>query len=99
MSSSYGEKLKEIRNAEGLTQPAFAELTGVSLGAIRNYETGQREVGLSVLDKIIKHERFTKYTLWLMSGHTAEEAGQVSPALSPDGQGTISKRQSDQKVG
>lgn len=99
MSSSYGEKLKEIRKAEGLTQPAFAEITGVSLGAIRNYETGQREVGLSVLDKIIKHERFTKYTLWLMTGVSTPETGQVSPALSPDGQGVISNPQSGQKVG
>lgn len=99
MSSSYGEKLKEIRNAEGLTQPALSELTGVSLGAIRNYETGQRDVGLSVLDKIIKHERFRKYTLWLMTDQIAPESGQISPALSPDGQSGTSSTPNDQKVG
>ena len=99
MSSSYGEKLKEIRNAEGLTQPALSELTGVSLGAIRNYETGQRDVGLSVLDKIIKHERFRKYTLWLMTDQIAPESGQISPALSPDGQNSITNPQSGKKVG
>lgn len=99
MSSSYGEKLKEIRNAEGLTQPALSELTGVSLGAIRNYETGQRDVGLSVLDKIIKHERFRKYTLWLMTDQIAPESGQISPALSPDGQNSITNHQSGKKVG
>jgi len=99
MSSNYGEKLKEIRNAEGLTQPALSELTGVSLGAIRNYETGQREVGLSVLDKIIKNERFSKYTLWLMTDQIAPESGQISPDLSPDGQEDTTNSQKIHKAG
>ncbi|MGP3034236.1 helix-turn-helix domain-containing protein [Serratia ureilytica] len=99
MSSGYGEKLKAVRSAEKLTQPELAELTGVSLGAIRNYETGQREVGLGVLDKIIKHPRFEKYALWLMTGKEMPEAGQISPALSPDGQKSTFNRQSGQKVG
>ncbi|WP_336195371.1 helix-turn-helix transcriptional regulator [Hafnia paralvei] len=99
MSSSYGEKLKAIRVSEGLTQPAFSELTGVSLGAIRNYETGQRDVGLSIIDKVINHPRFEKYMMWLMSNKTSEAAGQISPALSPNGQEGISSTQKDQKVG
>ena len=99
MSSSYGEKLKAIRVSEGLTQPAFSELTGVSLGAIRNYENGQRDVGLSIIDKVINHPRFEKYMMWLMSNKTSEAAGQISPALSPDGQEDISSPQKDQKVG
>lgn len=99
MSSGYGEKLKQMRNAEKLTQPELAELTGVSLGAIRNYETGQREVGLGVLDKIIKHPRFEKYTMWLMTGKAMPEVGQICPALSPDGQNSISNNQNGQKVG
>lgn len=99
MSSGYGEKLKEVRNAEGLTQPALAQLTGVSLGAIRNYETGQREVGLNVLDKIIKHERFKKYALWLMTDQVAPESGQISPALSPDGSHKTSGHLKHKKAG
>ncbi|CNI40671.1 helix-turn-helix domain-containing protein [Yersinia mollaretii] len=99
MSSRYGEKLKDIRKAEGLTQPEFSSETGVSLGAIRNYETGQRDAGISVIDKIVNHERFKKYALWLMTDATAPESGQISPALSPDGQENISKNQNDRKVG
>uniref|UniRef100_A0A3B0MJE3 HTH cro/C1-type domain-containing protein n=1 Tax=Arsenophonus endosymbiont of Trialeurodes vaporariorum TaxID=235567 RepID=A0A3B0MJE3_9GAMM len=81
MSSEYGEKLRKIRRAEKLTQPEFSQLTGVSLGAIRNYETGQRDVGLSVIDKIVKHPRFGKYTMWLMRGEVNPEAGQIEPAF------------------
>ncbi|HGE8356109.1 TPA: helix-turn-helix domain-containing protein [Serratia marcescens] len=99
MSSGYGEKLKAVRNAEKLTQPELAQLTGVSLGAIRNYETGQREVGLGVLDKIVKHPQFEKYTMWIMTGKTMPEVGQICPALSPDGQNSTPNHQSGRKVG
>lgn len=99
MSSGYGEKLKELRKAEGLTQGGFSELIGIGLSTIKNYETGQKEVGLAVIDKIIKHPQFTKYALWLMTGNTAPESGQISPALSPDGQENISKNQNGLKAG
>lgn len=92
MSISYGKKLKEIRKAEGLTQPEFSALTGVSLGAIRNYETGQRDVGLSVIDKIVKHPRFGKYTMWLMRGEANPEAGQIEPAFSLSGSEVSEKK-------
>ncbi|MGQ8702859.1 helix-turn-helix transcriptional regulator [Serratia marcescens] len=86
MSSSHAEKLKVIRKAEGLTQVAFAEEVGLALSTVRNYETGQREVGLSIVDKVVNHPRFEKYMMWLMSDKTSEAAGQISPTLSPDGQ-------------
>ncbi|SPP32488.1 hypothetical protein ARAF_2654 [Arsenophonus endosymbiont of Aleurodicus floccissimus] len=95
MSSEYGEKLRKICRAERLTQPEFSQLTGVSLGAIRNYETGQRDVGLSVIDKIVKHSRFGKYTMWLMRGEANPEAGQVEPAFSLSGSEISEKK--DQK--
>uniref|UniRef100_A0A3B0M272 HTH cro/C1-type domain-containing protein n=1 Tax=Arsenophonus endosymbiont of Trialeurodes vaporariorum TaxID=235567 RepID=A0A3B0M272_9GAMM len=82
MSSEYGKKLKDIRHAEGLTQPEFSALTGISLGAIRNYETGQSGVGLNVIDKIVKNPKLNKYTMWLMSDKTAPSAGQIAPALA-----------------
>ncbi|WP_439413068.1 helix-turn-helix transcriptional regulator [Enterobacter ludwigii] len=99
MSSSYGKKLREIRLAEGLTQPKFAELTGVSLGTIRNYETGQTEVGLQVLSKVLAHPLFEKYALWLMTDKSAPVAGQISPPLSPDGHGNSTKLLNILKVG
>ncbi|HGJ5855626.1 helix-turn-helix domain-containing protein [Arsenophonus nasoniae] len=85
MSSQYGEKLKSIRHAEGLTQPEFSKLTGISLGAIRNYETGQSGVGLNVIDRIVKHPKLKKYTMWLMMDEINPEVGQIEPAFSLDG--------------
>ncbi|WP_315903399.1 helix-turn-helix domain-containing protein [Photorhabdus kleinii] len=100
LSSSYAKKLKLIRKAEGLTQVAFAKELGVGLSTVKNYETGRREAGLSIIDKITNHPRFEKYTMWLMSNKTLEMAGQISPALSPDGRDddTYNSR-SGQKVG
>ncbi|EAV5088660.1 helix-turn-helix transcriptional regulator [Salmonella enterica] len=99
MSSSYEKKLREIRKSEGLTQAEFAEVTGVNIGTIKNYESGKREVGLSVVDRVIKSRDFEKYTMWLMTGKTNEAAGQISPSLSPDGQKRTLPSQTFRKTG
>lgn len=99
MSSSYEEKLKAIRLAEGLSQAAFSEITGINIGTIKNYEGGKREVGLSVIDRVLKSQDYTKYTMWLMTGETNEAAGQISPSLSPDGLESTSTRQKRLKIG
>lgn len=83
MSTNYGKKLRLIRIEEGLTQMQMRDLTGISLGSIKGYETG-REVGLSIIDRIINHSRFQKYTLWLMTGETIEKAGQIAPKGAED---------------
>jgi transcriptional regulator with XRE-family HTH domain len=38
----FCERLQDLRVAKGLTQPALAELAGVSAGALRNWEQGRR---------------------------------------------------------
>ena len=78
MSTIYGKKLRLIRIAEGLTQMQMRDLTGISLSSIKGYETG-REVGLSIIERVVAHTLFQKYTLWLMTGETAEKAGQIAP--------------------
>jgi transcriptional regulator with XRE-family HTH domain len=40
---TFGEKLKELRTQTGLTQVQLAELSGVPLGTIRDYEQGKRD--------------------------------------------------------
>ncbi|WP_250552416.1 DNA-binding transcriptional regulator, partial [Escherichia coli] len=40
LSIDYAKKLRQIRKAEGLTQKQFADITGLSLATIRNYESG-----------------------------------------------------------
>lgn len=98
-SRDHAQKLRQIRKAEGLTQSTFAEMIGIALSTVKNYESGQREVGLAIIDVVLKHARFEKYTLWLMSGKTAPVAGQIAPPLSPDGQDDRKSRHSTQKVG
>ncbi|MGX5054365.1 helix-turn-helix domain-containing protein [Enterobacter asburiae] len=84
-SSDRGKKLRAIRKAEKLTQKQFSEVSGVPFGTVRNYEAGQFEVGLKVIDAVLAVERFEKYMMWLMNGKTKPEIGQISPALSLDG--------------
>ncbi|WP_334644901.1 helix-turn-helix transcriptional regulator [Klebsiella aerogenes] len=99
MSSELSEKLKQIRDSEGLSQAKFAELTGISISTIKKYEVGIIEPGGITLRKITTHETFKKYTLWLMSDETNESAGQISPPLSRSGQGNTSSPRNAKKVG
>jgi transcriptional regulator with XRE-family HTH domain len=74
------EKLKVMRQAEGLTQMQLCELTGINISTWKSYELQRRkEVSSLELLKITRHPRFKKYTLWMMCDETATECGQVSP--------------------
>ncbi|BBT15134.1 hypothetical protein WP8S17C03_11830 [Metapseudomonas otitidis] len=75
-----GEKLRLIRAREQLTQGQMAELVGLSVDTLKNYELARRrEISALALLKVTTHPLFTKYTLWLMADQVAPEAGQVSP--------------------
>lgn len=99
MSSDRGKRLKDIREAEGYSQAGFAELTGINIGVIKNYESGRSGAGISVIDRVIGTRDFSKYTLWIMTGESNEAAGQISPTLSPDGSNNTSDHQKGQKAG
>lgn len=76
------EKIRPIREAEGLSREEFANLVGISKRTIQNYEQGQRDsIASDQLEKITEHPRFEKYALWLVTGKTAPEAGQISPQI------------------
>ncbi len=77
-----GKKIKAIRISEELTQDAFCQLIDIPLVSLKNYELGKRSVNEKNLTKITNHERFKKYTFWLMTGDTLPESGQVSPDFS-----------------
>ncbi|HEI3213766.1 TPA: helix-turn-helix transcriptional regulator [Escherichia coli] len=93
------EKLKAIRKAEGLTQTKFSEISGIALGTIKNYESGQKEPGLSVVLRVTNAEPFKKYTLWLMTDDVAPEAGQVSPVVAHSGPEETTSLPSGRKTG
>lgn len=42
MSIEISNKLKAIRESEGLSQAKFADLIGIAVGTVKQYETGIR---------------------------------------------------------
>lgn len=50
MKTTLAERLKEARNAQGLTQKALGELVGVSQAAIQKIETGKAEQTTKLVD-------------------------------------------------
>jgi transcriptional regulator with XRE-family HTH domain len=61
---SFGEKLKAMRKAAGMTQAGLAEASGVPIGTIRDYEQLKREPLLLTAAKIaralsVRLEEFT----------------------------------------
>jgi transcriptional regulator with XRE-family HTH domain len=51
---TFGEKLRELREAAGLTQAALAAASKVPIGTIRDYEQVRREPLLSTAFKLAK---------------------------------------------
>ncbi|CAM6897103.1 helix-turn-helix domain-containing protein [Morganella morganii] len=99
MSIEYGHKLRQIRKHEGLTQKAMSDLTGITVSAIKGYETQGIKVGISIIERVLNVEEFQKYTMWLMTDKTNEVAGQISPTLSPDGAEKDPSHHSERKIG
>jgi transcriptional regulator with XRE-family HTH domain len=81
LSIDYAEKLRAIRKAEKLTQKQFSELTGLSSGTVRNYETGVTQARAEVMERVLQVDLFEKYTLWLIHDKTVPAAGQIAPSL------------------
>ncbi|WP_145570729.1 helix-turn-helix domain-containing protein [Yersinia bercovieri] len=99
IESSVGEKIRQIREAEGLTRKEFADLLDISYSSLTNYEIRGIQVTEKILTSLAKHVKFKKYALWLISGDTAPEVGQIAPTLSPCGQEETTLPHSDQKIG
>ncbi|BBA64137.1 helix-turn-helix transcriptional regulator [Klebsiella pneumoniae] len=98
--TSIGEKIHLMRKAEGLSRREMSEITGISANNLKNYESIGRQIPGDYLAVILENPRFEKYTLWLMTGNTAPEAGQIAPALSLDGQEvSATSRRSARKTG
>ncbi|EFA4347640.1 helix-turn-helix transcriptional regulator [Escherichia coli] len=83
--SELGEKLRLIREAEGLSRREMEEVTGVSQNNLKNYELLGRMIPGETLLLILNHPRFRKYSDWLMFNQTNAVTGQIAPALSLDG--------------
>ena len=76
------EKIGLIIKSEALSQEEFARETGIKYTTLQKYLQGRRaSMSSSELEKITTHPRFTKYALWLVTGTTAPESGQISPDI------------------
>lgn len=49
-----GERIKKLRQAAGYTQKEFARLLNIPVSTYSNYENGNREPRISVLNEIAK---------------------------------------------
>lgn len=71
-----GKRLVSIRESLHLTQTEFAEKLGLSPRAYQNYERGEREIPIQLVQSL--HDVFKIDPLWVLSG-TDEK-----PALAKD---------------
>ncbi|MDM8910199.1 helix-turn-helix transcriptional regulator, partial [Escherichia coli] len=65
-----------------LTQEKMAEITGLTLAALRQYEQGRNEPNLESTKKLLKAPMFRKYRDWFLFDEVEPKAGQVVPALA-----------------
>lgn len=83
--SSVGEKIRLMREAEGLSRREMGEVTGISPNNLKNYEILGRQIPAETLISILNIKRFRKYSDWLIFNTTDAAAGQIAPPLSLDG--------------
>ncbi|UYG07286.1 helix-turn-helix domain-containing protein [Halomonas sp. M4R1S46] len=76
---SFSEKLKEIRDVNGLGRKAFSDETGIPIRTIEGIEQRGTIPRTDIAQKICK--RWPEYSLWLMTDQVNEEAGQISPEI------------------
>ncbi|GAB8036433.1 helix-turn-helix transcriptional regulator [Escherichia coli] len=99
MSTTVAMKIRIMRKSEMLTQEKMAEITGLTLAALRQYEQGRNEPNLESTKKLLKAPMFRKYRDWFLFDEVEPKAGQVVPALAYIGQGEAESSRSGKKTG
>ncbi|MEH6534422.1 MULTISPECIES: helix-turn-helix transcriptional regulator [Photobacterium] len=99
MSTSQGEKLKSIREAECLARTAMAKMLEMPYSTLTSYERDTTTMNYNVICKLLTHDRFIKYSLWFTTDQTAPEAGQISPDLTHCGPEKRTSGRSGKKTG
>ncbi|EAR22468.1 helix-turn-helix domain-containing protein [Nitrococcus mobilis] len=74
-----GEKIREIREAEGLSRASFAERIGIPKDTVMRIEQGRNDPRATILIAVTR--QWPKYAYWLMTGLSQPEAGHISPAI------------------
>ncbi|HBA9511420.1 TPA: helix-turn-helix transcriptional regulator [Escherichia coli] len=99
MSTNVGEKIRIMRKSEMLTQEKMAEITGLTVAALRQYEQGRNEPNLESTKKLLKSPVFRKYRDWFLFDEVEPKAGQVVPVLAHIGQSEAESSRSGKKTG
>ncbi|ANE57475.1 helix-turn-helix transcriptional regulator [Methylomonas sp. DH-1] len=73
------EKIRAIRNAEGMNRTELEAVTNIPAKTWANIENGQQKANEDHLLAITN--AWPKYALWLMTDQTAPEIGQISPEI------------------
>ncbi|MBW2820596.1 helix-turn-helix transcriptional regulator, partial [Escherichia coli] len=55
---NIAQKLRAIRQSEGLTQAKFSEISGIALGTLKNYEGGHQDPGIQVVLQVTNAPQF-----------------------------------------
>ncbi|RKJ92161.1 XRE family transcriptional regulator [Aeromonas veronii] len=61
-------RLRQLREAMGLSRPKFADLLGIPPTTLKNYELGYREIGGGTFLLIANHRELAEFSPWLMTG-------------------------------
>ncbi|ATJ83691.1 helix-turn-helix domain-containing protein [Halomonas beimenensis] len=78
-SSVIGEKIRALREAEGMGRQEFSDLTGIPKNTLIRLEQGKNSPSGKVLMQVTN--TFPQYTMWLMNDQVIEDAGQISPEI------------------
>ncbi len=76
VSSGLRERIRTVRDREGLTQEAFAEKLGVTPATVNRYENGHRRPDAEFLDRMVS--LFHCDPAWLLTGR--QDVGGVAEA-------------------
>jgi DNA-binding XRE family transcriptional regulator len=76
---TFGERLQQLREKAGLTQERLAEVSGVNVWTIRNYEQGRREPNLKVAIDLARAIGATVEAFADCSGPDESESDQPLP--------------------
>lgn len=70
---NFGERLRETREAMGLSQTAFAEMCGVGMRSQRNYEKGERSPDAEYMSALFRADIDIRYLLTGVRGEIYEK--------------------------
>lgn len=68
LNDSTRQRLRQLREALGLSRPKFAAQLDIPPTTLKNYELGYREIGGGLLLRIINTPGLSDYAVWLMKG-------------------------------